>query len=214
MASLAAYRDPDRLSGTAQSLNTPGKEFDLVTPPLRQRIRVRRCQIGDIPPLLRYAEAAMGVPLAPQATVTRIACQLPDSVWSFWRHDRLVGGAALLMLNARGLAALLDDSIDLGDPPPAIFADAGRRPAAIYVWAILGAASAAEGIADVIVRMQQHPYGSADLFAIPATDDGLRFTRGLGFHLVPDHPRALYRYVRLANRTQPSGDEFDECFSA
>jgi hypothetical protein len=214
MASLAAYRDPDRLSGTAQNLNTPGKEFDLVTPPLRQRIRVRRGQIGDIPLLLRYAEAAMGVPLAPQATVTRIACRHPDSVWSFWRHDRLVGGAALLMLNAHGLAALLDNSIDLADPPPAIFADAGRRPAAIYVWAILGAASAAEGIADVIVRMQQHPYGSADLFAIPATDDGLRFTRGLGFHLVPDHPRALYRYVRLANRTQPSGDEFDECYSA
>jgi hypothetical protein len=214
MASLAAYRDPDRLSATAQSLNAPAKEFDLVTLPLRQRVSTRPCQIADIPLLLRYAETAMGVPLAPEATVTRIACGHPDSVWSFWRHGRLVGGAALLMLNGRGLAALLDDSIDLGDPPPAIFADAGHRPAAIYVWAILGATSAAEGIANVIVRMQQRPYATADLFAIPATDDGLRFTRGLGFRLVPEHPRPLYRYVRLTNRTQSSGDEFDECFCA
>jgi hypothetical protein len=214
MASPAAYRAPDSASRVSQSAGARGKEFDLVTLPLRRRVEARRGRIGDIPLLLRYAEAAMGVALAPEATAARIACAHPDSLWSFWRHDRLVGGVALLMLNSRGLAALLDDSVDLGDPPPAIFAHAGQRPAAIYVWAILGAAIASEGIAHAIVRLQQYPYELADLFALPATDDGLRFTRGLGFHLVPEHPRALYRYVRLANRTQPSGEEVHEYFSA
>jgi hypothetical protein len=201
------------MSCIAQDAGPRGKEFDLVTLPLRQRVDARRGQIGDIPLLLRYAEAAMGVPLAPEATVARIACAHPDSVWSFWRHDRLVGGVALLMLNCRGLAALLDDSLDLRDPPPATFANAGARPAAIYVWAILGAAIASEGIAHAIVHLQQYPYELADVFALPATDDGLRFMRGLRFSLVPEHPRALYRYVRLANRTQPSGEELHECFS-
>lgn len=214
MASPAAYRAPDRMSRVLLRAGSRGKEFDLVTLPMRQRVDARRGQIGDIPLLLRYAEAAMGVALAPEATVARIACAHPDSVWSFWRHDRLVGGVALLMLNSRGVAALLDDSFDLRDPPSALFAAAGQRPAAIYVWAILGAAVASEGIAHAIVRLQQYPYERADLFALPATDDGLRFTRGLGFHLVPEHPRELYRYVRLANRKQSGGEEFHEYFSA
>jgi len=214
MASAAAYRASGTAPRSAQGSSAHGKEFDLVALPVRRRIDARRGQIGDIPPLLRYAETAMGVPLAPEATVTRIARAHPDSVWSFWRRERLVGGVALLMLNAHGLAALLDDSLDLRDPPSAAFAAAGARPAAIYVWAILGAAFASEGIAHAIVRLQQFPYERADLFALPATEDGLRFTRGLGFHLVPEHPRALYRYVRLANRVQTSGDMFHECFIA
>jgi hypothetical protein len=200
MAAPAAQHAPDGMRRVSPNNGARSKEFDLVTVPPRHRVDARRAQIADIPSLLRYAEAAMGV-------------AHPDSLWCFWRRDRLVGGVALLMLNRSGCAALHDDSIDLGNPPPAIFASAGQRPAAIYVWAILGAAIASEGIAQVIVRLQQPPYEQADIFALPATADGLRFTRGLGFHLVPQHPRALYRYVRLANRTQPSGVEFHEYVS-
>lgn len=214
MASTAAYCDPDTLSRRSQRSAARSKEFDLVTLPLRQRVDARRCQTGDIPLLLRYAEAAMGVPLAPEATTARIACAHPDSLWSFWLGDRLVGGVALLMLNQGGLDGLIDDSVDLRDPPPAVFAAAGERPAAIYVWAILGSAIASEGIAHAIVRLQQFPYELADLYALPATEAGLRFTRGLGFHLVPGHPRALYRYVRMANRMQSSGEQVHECFNA
>ncbi len=213
MASNVAYRAPD--DGPRVSRHSwRGKEFDFVNLPPRQRVEARRGQIHDIPLLLHYAEAAMGVSLASEATVARIACAHPDALWSFWRHGRLVGGVALLMLNSRGLRALLDDRFDLDDPPPSILASAGQRPAGIYVWAVLGAAIASEGIAHAIVRLQQYPYERSDLFALPATDDGLRFTCGLGFRLVPEHPRPLYRYVRLANRTQPSGEEFHEYFSA
>jgi hypothetical protein len=210
MALAAAKGAFERRSHLTRRISIRGKEFDLVTLLPRRRVNAWRGRLGDIPALLRYAEAAMGVPLAPQATVTRIACSHPDSVWSFWLGDRLVGGVALLMLNADGHAALFADTIDLSDPPSSLFAQPGERPAAIYVWAILGAALASEGIAHAIVRLQKHPYERADLFALPATDDGLRFTRGLGFHLVPGHPRALYRYVRLANRTQSSGEHLHE----
>jgi hypothetical protein len=183
-----------------------GKEFDLVALPPRQRVDAGPITTADIPNLLRIAGAAMGVSLASEDVVTRIACAHPHAVWSFRRNERVVGGVALLMLNASGLAALLQDSFDLNDPPAALMVAPGERPAAIYVWAILGVAFASEGIAHAIIRLQQPPYEQADLYAMPATDAGLRFTCGLGFTLVPGRSRPLYRYVRLANRVHTGSE--------
>lgn len=202
MTFAAAYHATGRIGPGSPNSDRRSKEFDLVTLPPRQRVDARPAVPRDIPLLLDYAEAAMGIPLASAATVARITCAHPDSLWSFWRHGRLVGGFAVLMLNAEGLKALLADEIDLGDPPADLLASPGLRPAAIYVWAILGAAIASEGIARVIVRLQQYPYELADVFALPATADGLRFMRGLRFRLMPGHPRQLHRYLRLANRFQ------------
>jgi hypothetical protein len=215
MTAIVAYRTSDRIPRTvAQTSAARDKEVDLVRLPARPRIEARCGQIGDIPLLLHSAETVMGVSLASADVVTRIACSHPDALWSFRRHGRLVGGASILMLNACGLAALLDDRFDLAEPPSSFIAPAGQRPAAIHIWAILGTAVAAEGIAHAIVRLQQYPYERADLFATPATDNGVRFTCGMGFRLVPGHSRALYRYVRLANRMHKSGEEVHECFSA
>jgi hypothetical protein len=186
--------------------NRPGRlrEFDQVTLPAGQRVEARRVRIGDIPLLLGHGEAGMGVALAPAITVARIARAHPDSLWGFWRHDRFVGGFAFLMLNRHGVAALIGDALDLGDPPTSVLAAPGDRPAGIYVWALLrSSAVAAEGIARVIVRLQQFPYERSDLFALPATPDGLRFMRGLGFRPVPGHPRSLHHYLRFANRHEP-----------
>lgn len=180
-----------------------GKEFDAVVLPPRQRFDAGPITTRDIPYLLGLAEAAMGVSLASEAVIARIACEHPHAVWSFRRRERVVGGVALLMLNPSGLTALLRDDFDLSDPPSAFITQPGGRPAAIYVWAILGAAFASEGIAHAIVRLQQPPYERADLYAMPATEAGLRFTCGLGFTLVPHRQRPLYRYVRLANRVHP-----------
>ena len=196
-----------RQETTSATQNRPGgrlREFDEVTLPAGQRVEARRIRIGDIPLLLAQGEAGMGITLAPAITVARIARAHPDSLWGFWRNDRFVGGFAFLMLNRRGVAALLGDAIDLADPPASVLAAPGDRPAAIYVWALLrSSAVAAEGIARVIVRLQQFPYERSDLFALPATADGLRFMSGLGFRPVPGHPRSLHHYVRFANRQKP-----------
>lgn len=201
MAVNLAYSAADGAVSATQNRPRRLKEFDDVTLPAGQRVEARRIRIADIPLLLGQGEAGMGVALAPAITVARIARAHPDSLWGFWRHDRFVGGFAFLMLNRRGVEALLDDTIDLTDPPAGVLAVPGDRPAGIYVWALLRcSAVAAEGIARVIVRLQQFPYDRSDLFALPATSDGLRFMRGLGFEPVPEHPRALHRYVRVANR--------------
>jgi len=215
----ATYRATDGTSQRSPYSGLRTKEFDEVTLPPRQRIVAKPAEIRDIPLLLRHAEAAIGLSLASVETVARIACAHPDSLWSFWCRDRLVGGFAMLMLNGQGLVALLSDSIDLSDPAPTLLASPQERPAGIYVWAVLGPAIAAEGVTRVIVRLQQYPYERSDVFALPATSAGLRLIRGLGLHLVPGHPRALYRYVRFANRTQSavkweSEEDVHECFSA
>jgi hypothetical protein len=206
MAVNLAYSAADEAAAATQDRPRRLKEFDDVTLPAGQRVEAKRIRVADIAVLLGQGEAGMGVALAPAATVARIARAHPDSLWGFWRHNCFVGGFAFLMLNRQGVNALIGDTLDLSDPPASVLAVPGDRPAGIYVWALLrSSAVAAEGIARVIVRLQQFPYERADLFALPATADGLRFMRGLGFRPVPEHPRALHRYVRVANRKDQWG---------
>jgi hypothetical protein len=206
MAVNLAYSAADRAASATQDRPRRLKEFDDVTLPAAQRVEAKRIRIADIAVLLGQGEAGMGVALAPAITVARIARAHPDSLWGFWRHDCFVGGFAFLMLNRRGIEALIGDTLDLSDPPASALAAPGDRPAGIYVWALLrSSAVAAEGIARVIVRLQQFPYEHSDLFALPATADGLRFMCGLGFRPVPEHPRALHRYIRVANRKDQWG---------
>ncbi len=205
MISNAMLRPRDARCGVSRGAVPRVKAMEFVKLPLRPRVEVKRGQICDIPLMLRLGEAAIGVSLASEATVARIANAHPDALWSFWRRDRFVGGTALLMFNAEGLAALLLDQIDLGDPPTGVLANPGEPPAAIYVWAMLGGAMAAEGIAHVFVRLQQEPYQRSDIFGLPTTADGERFQRSFGMRAVPGHPRSLHRYVRLANRKQLVG---------
>jgi hypothetical protein len=200
-----ALRPRDSERGASRRSGRGVKEIEYVRLPSRPRLDVKRGQIGDIPSMLRLGEAAIGVSLASEEAVARIVGAHPDALWSFWRHDRFVGGTALLMLNAKGLAALLADQIDLGDPPARALAQPGEPPAAIYVWAMLGGAMAAEGIAHVFVRLQHYPYERSDIFGLPTTADGARFQRSFGMRPVPGHPRSLHRYVRLANRNKLVG---------
>jgi hypothetical protein len=149
MAVNLAYSAAQEVASTTQNAPRRLKEFDDVTLPARQRVDARRVRIADIPLLLGQGEAGMGVVLAPAITVARVARNHPDSLWGFWRHERFVGGFAFLMLCRCGIETLLEDTIDLTDPPASMLATAGDRPAGIYVWALLrSSAVAAEGIAD------------------------------------------------------------------
>ena len=176
------------------------KELDQVAVPHRQRITVHRTESDDIEPLLRVAAVAMGTDLAPKSVVARVAAVHPDALWTFMRDRQIVGGVALLMLSDEGLAALLGDTLDLQNPFNRFLSLPDAVPAGIYIWALVGASVAAEGIARVMARMQAPPYDRADFYALPLTKHGLRFSERMGFRRVPNHPRDLYRYVRLGNR--------------
>jgi hypothetical protein len=182
------------------------KDLDFVRFPRRARIVAARVGPEELETLLSVASSAVGTALAAKETVSRIATAHPDAVWTFKLHGRIVGGVALLMLNAEGVTALRDGTIDLLDPPLRYVADPRLPPAGIYVWAVVGPSVAAEGILRVLAEMKAPRYARSDFYAMPNTPDGVRFTERMGFRLIPGLPHRLYRYVRSGNRpNQPEG---------
>lgn len=177
------------------------EEFQILMGLRSGRTAVRRTRIEEIGLLLGAARAAIGGAIASEAAVTRVIIRHPDAAWTFVRNGRLVGGLAMLMLNAAGFRALLSDrSIDLRDPAPELLAGRSDQPAAIYIWGLLAPPLAIDGVAEVMLRLRSAQYNSADIYAFRTTIQGARFQERLGFRAVPGHPRNLYRYIRFANR--------------
>ncbi len=177
----------------------PPRELDLVAVPACAATKVRRESPQDVRPLLELAQALIGGQLAAEDVVRTVAARHPDTLWTFVRDSRVVGGLAMLILNAAGLRALLTGTIDTHDPEEDFLATPAETPAAIYLWGF-GQASGSEGILNVFARLQSAPYASANLYAVPVTANGLRFLKSWGFRSIAGHPRDLHEYVRLTNR--------------
>ena len=84
----------------------------------------------------------------------------PESLWTIHRRspaggeDRLTGYFGFLHLNAAGLNALHERTLNGREPDLALLARAGERPAAIYVWA--GIARKVRAIAEMLQRGRGH----------------------------------------------------------
>ncbi len=122
------------------------------------------------------------------------------SIQRFGRPGRIVGLYAMLFLNDRGLAALLDGRFEGTNPQFDHLAQADRKPAAIYSWLVACPGRAAAGIGNVSAMLQGERYYDVDLYASPATPEGLRILRGTGHLPVTSYPDGLHRYVRIVNR--------------
>jgi hypothetical protein len=176
------------------------KEFDRIVAPEAGQTAVRRAAARELGGSLRVVANAIKCTTVSEEVLRKVIYKQEDTLWIFTRNEQLVGCFAMLMLNDTGREALLRDAIDVLDPPSNFLVPTGAEPAAIYVWAVVGRSLAADGVAKVIVHLQSGPYKFADVYACPATKDGLRFMKRLGFEPVPGHPRNLFKYVRLANR--------------
>jgi len=175
------------------------RELDRAAEPEFGATTVREVLPEEIAPLLALAETLIGGELASEGVIRRVVAWRPDSLWTFLRDGRVVGGLAMLMLNAQGRNALLAARMDTRDPPMELVARAEENPAAIYLWA-LAHLSASDGVLKMLVRLQSPPYNRANLYAVPYTMSGSRFQQRWGFRPVPGHPRQLAQYIRLANR--------------
>jgi hypothetical protein len=175
------------------------RELDRATAPRFGATVVRKALPRDVAPVLEVAEALIGGTQATRDIIRRVLARRPDSLWTFLRNERVVGGFAMLMLNPVGLEALLAATMDTRDPPMELLAGPAELPAAIYLWgtAHLGAT---DGMVQMAVRLQSPPYEKANLYAVPYTLAGLRSHQRWGFRPVSGHPRHLSEYVRLANR--------------
>jgi hypothetical protein len=157
-------------------------------------------QLDEIPVMIALArEYVPGVAIA-DSTVERIYRKNPESILPFRLQGRIVGGIALLYLNDDGLDRLLLDELDFSDPDPAVLAEIGESPAAIYIWAIAARGRAAAGIANVCAHMRDEPYARADFYSLPQTWPGTRILVQTGFTPISSFQRDLWVYRRLCNR--------------
>jgi hypothetical protein len=167
--------------------------------PIRDKGRshARAARREEIRPLIEEAASAIGSPLADLDLVTAIHERDPDSVWAFERNGSVIGGVAFLFLNHEGVAALVDGRLDPSRPEPKWLVAADQKPVGIYVWALLGKGRAASPLSHGFVRLREPRYVEADLWALPFSDAGQRFTTAKGFEPVAERP-GLHRFRRLA----------------
>lgn len=159
--------------------------------------RVRAARPHEVAQLVADAASSIGGALADPQVVLTVLDHDPDSVWAFERNGELVGGVAFLFLSADGVAALAEGRLDPRQPDLRWLVRADQKPAGIYIWALLGKGRAAAPLSHGFVRLREARYAQADLWALPFSAAGQRFTIGKGFEPVSGHP-GLYRFRRLA----------------
>ena len=144
--------------------------------------------------------------LAGSGDVQRVAAHNPDCLWAIARRSRhsikeirSEGFVAFLMLNAAGRERLLNHTLNTSVPNQEFLAAQSEKPAAIYVWALYAPGMIAAGIPLVFEKISSPLYKDVALYARPATDNGQRFLKAIGF--VPENSREgrdIYTFPRCA----------------
>jgi predicted GNAT family N-acyltransferase len=137
--------------------------------------------------LVAVAEKKIGA-MASLQTVHKVVSFNPDNLWAISRKSRYdcrsqrgEGFVAFLMLNARGLAALADGTLNGLDPDLELLAAQNEKPAAIYVWGLFAPGILCGGIPLVFEKISSPLYQDVTLFARAVTEDGRRFLETIGF---------------------------------
>jgi hypothetical protein len=148
------------------------------------------------------AQARAGIPdvRVSERTALRVLRRNPHSFFAIRRAGQIIGGVSYLFLTDEGLERLLLDELNFADPDDAILTPPDREPAAIYIWACAAKGRAALGLGTPCRRLRHWPYGRADYYAQPNTDEGVRFVQQLGFERTPSFQRDLWIFRRRCNR--------------
>jgi hypothetical protein len=171
-------------------------DFDSLRPD--SGVIVRPARVKDLATLARIARRTIPGADVGDARLRALCLRDRNTAFAFSRGSELIGGAAFLYLNFRGLDALLLDDIDLHDPDPRLLAGPDESPEAIYLWAISGAGRSALG--HVSARFSSPQYRCADIYTRPVTVPGTKLFTGLGFEPTPSWSPNLWVYRRQANQ--------------
>jgi hypothetical protein len=156
---------------------------------------------GELAGLVAIAEREIpGVNAS--AELTHVLRADPQSIFSFRRGGKLVGGIAFLFLNRSGLDALQFDTIDLKNPDRAFLVRPDENVAAIYVWALAGYGRAVMGLGSVAAHLRSSRFIEADYYAQPSSKDGRELLIALGFRSIPSSQPDLWCYQRPWHRQQ------------
>ncbi len=180
------------------------QEFDLLPAPSSQRVSLHRATFDDLEEGASLATRNIPGDLAGLEVVRKVISRNPNNILLFKRDNKIVGLWSMLLLNPHGIEALLLDELRATDPAREYLSTAAEAPAAMYLWAIVAPGFASEGVRHVAQFLRQPLYAVANIFSRPTTDAGLRFHKGIGFRPIGSSHPGFYRYVRLANRLQPT----------
>lgn len=159
-------------------------------------------KISEIPELVEIATAKIPAVKVRAATVQAVHEHNPESIFAFKVKGKIEGGVGFLYFNDRGLDALLLDEVNIADPDHALLSKPGEAPAALYIWAMAARGRSVAATGTMSNLFHQNPYRLTDYYVRPATQDGERFSRELGFHPVVCFQKNLWSYQRLANRNR------------
>ena len=157
----------------------------------------RQAQLAD---LIAIARREIPGVSASETGLSQFLRNDPDSIFTFQRAGRLLGGIAFLYLNRRGHDALLLDGIDLKNPSREFLARANEEVSAIYVWALAGYGRAVAGLGNVAEYLRKPRFAGADYFAQPSTAAGRDLLIAIGFTPIPSCQPDLWCYERPWNR--------------
>ncbi len=173
-------------------------DFDAL--PLSPDVDVRCAQFSEIAALSEMARRLVpGVQIG-TAELARYFTLDPQSILTFSRKGKLVGGMAFLFLNDRGHDALLLDEICLTAPETRYLASASEDVAAIYIWAIAATGRGIAGLGKAAAHLRQIRFRGADCYAQPSTVAGRDIMRATGFAPVPSFQPDLWCYERPWHR--------------
>jgi hypothetical protein len=176
-------------------------DFDAL--PLSPDVDVRCAQFSEIGALAAMAHRLVpGVQIVAEE-LARYFTFDPQSLLTFSRKGRLVGGMAFLFLNDRGHDALLLDEICLTAPETNYLASAKEDVAAIYIWAIAATGRGIAGLGKAAAHLRQLRFRGADCYAQPSTVAGRDIMKATGFAPVPSFQPDLWCYERPWHR-QPT----------
>jgi hypothetical protein len=179
-------------SPTVEAIRTSFGAFDMSPPTSPAEYRLAHA----------FAERLIGGKNASAATLRRVQELSGASLFLFKENDELAGFVAIILLNERGLKAVLADRFDATRPLSRLVARHDDEPAAAYAWGIAAANH------DAAKRMMQ-ALGGAVARAIPhlaffgrvATDAGRRLVIDrIGFKPVPGSKTGLLWIEALSQR--------------
>lgn len=173
--------------------------FDRLSKPVKSRVQIRTAIKSDLPALYELARRHLEDDLASPEIVSAVVDHNPNNLIVMSRGGRAVGLWAMLMLNARGVEALLTGGFNAHGPDLRMLAAPAEAPAAIYVWVIVCPGIAAAGIHHVSKFLRQPLYRAANLYSRPTTAAGVKINLRRGLSPLSTSTIGLYRYVREAN---------------
>lgn len=173
-------------------------DFDAL--PLSPDVDVRCAHFSEIAALSEMAHRLVPGVRIGSADLERYFTFDPESILTFSRKGRLLGGMAFLFLSERGHDALLLDEICLTAPETRYLASAEDDVAAIYIWAIAATGRGIAGLGKAAAHLRQLRFRGADCYAQPSTVAGRDIMRATGFAPVPSFQPDLWCYERPWHR--------------